>query len=208
MRGPQFTLRQIAVAIAVIGVFCAFFVTNPMASLFLATQSLAIASGFLIALLVRRSVEKFSGISMKSPRILLILILAAIGVAALAFTIVNSGALQFDFNFYWLHFALIFSLPFLLGFVIYQVSQGPFRFRLTAETLTLIALLALTGWTWRPPQVCSRARRRCRMHWLQRSRLGLRKRTTQRDATPFSDARATGSVAELSRCDVRRSGMG
>ncbi len=151
MRGPQFTLRQILVAIAVIGVLLAILVRDPMTLVFLATTSIPVAIGFMSAMVVRRRVEKFSGYSMKSPRILLILILAGIGVGALAFTIVDSGVVQF--KFYWLHLALIFSLPTLLGFVIYQVSQGSLRFRLTAEILTLFALLALTGWTWRPPHL-------------------------------------------------------
>jgi hypothetical protein len=151
MRGPQFTLRQTAVAIAVIGVLLAILVRDPMALVFLATASIPVAVGFTFARMVRRGVEKFSGYSMKSPRILLILILAAIGLAALAFTILNSDVLEF--NFYWLRLALILSLPTLLGFVIYQVSQGSLRFRLTVEIVTLFALLALTGWTWRPPHL-------------------------------------------------------
>jgi hypothetical protein len=43
MRGPQFTLRQIAVAIAVIGVLLAILVRNPMALVFLATASIPVA---------------------------------------------------------------------------------------------------------------------------------------------------------------------
>jgi hypothetical protein len=85
------------------------------------------------------------------------LILAAIGVAASAVTILNSDTLEF--NLFWLRMALIFSLPTLLGFVIYQVSQGSLRFRLTAEILTLFALLALTGWTWRPARLIRAAER-------------------------------------------------
>ena len=151
MRGPQFTLREIEVAIAVFGVFLAILVRDPMALVFLAAASIPVAIGFLIALAVRRGVEKFSGYSMKSPRILLTLILAAIGVAALVVTILNAGVL--GFNSYGLRLLLEYSLLILLGFVIYQVSQGSLRFRLTAEILTLFALLAFTGWTWRPPKL-------------------------------------------------------
>jgi hypothetical protein len=151
MRGPQFTLRQLVVAIAVIGVCLALLVQNPLQSVFLATASLPVAVGFIIGLVVRRGVEKFSGHSMKGPRILLILILAGISVGALAIKILKSDALEL--GLFGLREVLYVSLPTLLGFVIYQVSQGSLRFRLTVEIVTLFALLALTGWTWRPPHL-------------------------------------------------------
>ena len=51
MRGPRFTLCQVAIAIAVIGVLLASWVQMPMSSEFLATASIpgAVAVGFAIA---------------------------------------------------------------------------------------------------------------------------------------------------------------
>ena len=200
---PEFTLRQIQIAIAVIGILLAIVILNPMAPVFLATASIPVATGFMIALAVRRGVEKLSGYSMKSPRVLLILILAAIGVAALAVTILNSDALKFGHS--GLQLALICSLPTLLGFLIYQVCQGSLRFRLTAEILTLFAVLALTGWTWRPPSLIRAAERADALAsqvsaWAERTCTPKKRDSLRRESEWFA--------AELYRCDVRRFGMG
>ena len=98
MRGPQFNLREIEIAIAAIGVLFVIFVWDPMTLVSPGDSRRCppAPGGFMIAWVLRRGVEKFSGYSMKSPRIRLILILAAIGVAALAITILNSDALKVD----------------------------------------------------------------------------------------------------------------
>ncbi len=157
MRGPQFTLRQVEIVIALIGVLLAILVQNPTSLVPLAMASMPVSIGFFIALLVRRSVEKINGISMRSPRILLAMILAGIGVAALAVTILMRAPLAYEFPA--LRETMVVSILASLGFMIYQVSQGSFRFRLTVEILTLIALLAFTGWAWRPARLIRAAER-------------------------------------------------
>lgn len=148
MQDLRFTLRQIAIAIAVISVVLAFLVLEPMSAELLATASIPAAVGFMIAALVRYGVEKISGCSMRSPWILLILILVGMGFASLAITILNRDPRALDSPV--LRLTVVLSIPTLLGFVIYQVSQGSVRFRLTIEILTLVALLALSAQTWRP----------------------------------------------------------
>lgn len=145
MQDLRFTLRQIAIAIAVISVVLAFLVLEPMSAELLATASIPAAVGFMIAALVRYGVEKISGCSMRSPWILLILILVGMGFASLAITILNRDPRALDSPV--LRLTVVLSIPTLLGFVIYQVSQGSVRFRLTIEILTLVALLALSAQT-------------------------------------------------------------
>ncbi len=155
MLGPQFTLRQVAIGIAVIGVLLALCVQNPLQSAYLASVSIPVAVGFGIAALARRGIEKTSGYWMRNPDILLILILAAMGAASLAATIAIPDDRGSDF----FAFGLVFSIPTLLGFVIYHVSQRSLRLRLTLEILTLIALLALSAWTWQPRPLLQAAER-------------------------------------------------
>jgi hypothetical protein len=157
MRGPRFTLRQSAIGIAVIGVLLAFWVQNPMSAELLAIASIPVAAGFLIASLVRRGVEEIRGYSMKRPGVLLILIMRGLGLGftSLAVTILILDPItrrslvppQ----------AVILPTPTLLGFVIYLVSQRSLRFRLTVEILTLVGLLTLSAWTWRPQKVIQAA---------------------------------------------------
>jgi hypothetical protein len=148
MRGPRFTLRQVAIAIAVISVVLAFWVRSPIPLESLVEVSLPVALGFLMASLVRHEVERMSGCSMRSPRTLLILIGAGIGSATLAVAILIGKSFSADTQN--LQLVLVYSIPALLGFVIYQVSQGSLRFRLTLEIVTIVVLLALSGWKWRP----------------------------------------------------------
>jgi hypothetical protein len=148
MRGPRFTLRQVAIAIAVISVVLAFWVRSPIPLESLVEVSLPVALGFLMASLVRHEVERMSGCSMRSPRTLLILIGAGIGSATLAVAILIGKSFSADTQN--LQLVLVYSIPALLGFVIYQVSQGSLRFRLTLEIVTIVVLLALSGWRWRP----------------------------------------------------------
>jgi hypothetical protein len=151
MRGPRFTLRQVAIAIAVISAVLAFWVRSPIPLESLVGDSIPVALGFMIASLVRHEVERMSGCSMRSPRIVLILIGAGIGSASLAATILIGNSLSRDAQN--LQLIMGYSIPTLLGFVIYQVSQGSLRFRLTIEIVTIVVLLALSGWTWRPQNV-------------------------------------------------------
>ncbi len=157
MLGPRFTLRQIAIAIAVIGILLAFWVQNPLQSAYLTTALIPVAFGFSIAALARRGMERTSAYWIRNPDILLILILAAIGVASLAVTILIPDPHASEFFAFGL--AIVFSIPTLLGFVIYQVSQRSLRFRLTVEILTLIALLAFSAWTWQPRPLLQAAER-------------------------------------------------
>lgn len=153
MEGPQFTLRQAAIAIAVIGIVLAICVENP----FLAMVLIPLAVGFVIGSLLRHCVEKASGCSMKRPSVLLILILAGVGLASLAVTVLIRDPRFLDSLV--LRWIVFHSIPTSVGFVIYQVSQGSLRFRLTAEILTLVALLILSGWTWRPRNLIQAAER-------------------------------------------------
>ena len=157
MRNPRFTLRQVALAIAAIGVLLAFWVREPMPLEFLATVSIPVAIGFMIASLVRHEVERVSGCSLRSPRILLILILVGIGSASLGVTILVRNFLARDAHE--LQLIVAYSIPTFLGFVIYQVSQGSLRFRLTIEILTIVALLALSARIWRPIELIGAAER-------------------------------------------------
>jgi hypothetical protein len=157
MRNPRFTLRQVAIAIAAIGVLLAFLVQERTPLESLVGDSIPVAIGFMIASLVRHEVERTSGCSLRNPRILLTLMLVGIGYASLAVTILVRNFLARDAHE--LQLIVAISIPTSLGFVIYQVSQGSLRFRLTIEILTIVALLALSARIWRPMELIGAAER-------------------------------------------------
>ena len=155
MLGPRLTFREITIPIAVIASLIAYWVLNPWASAFVSTASIPVAVGFVIGYLVRHGDQKIDGYSMMSPPILLILIHAGFGVACFALTIFIPGSLSLGFSA--LVLSVVFAIPTLLGYVIYQVSQRSLRFRLTVEILTLLAVLALSAWIWRPQHLLQAA---------------------------------------------------
>lgn len=154
MPGPQFTLRQMAIGIAVIGVLLAISIQNPGAFVLVVIPA---ALGFGLATLTRRSAANACRFPMTSPPILLILTLAGLGAISLAIAICSPDTGPSEF----LAFALagLFSIPTFLGVVIYHVSRRSLRFRLTVEILTLLALLAFTAWAWQPRYLLQAARR-------------------------------------------------
>jgi hypothetical protein len=143
-----------AIAVAVIGVLLAILVQNPTAFVVVVIPA---ALGFGFAALTRRSAAKASRFPMTSPPILLILILAGIGAISLAITIYSPGTDPSEFVAFTL--TGLFSIPTLLGVVIYHVSRRSLRFRLTVEILTLLVLLAFSAWTWQPRNLLQAAMR-------------------------------------------------
>jgi hypothetical protein len=154
MPGLRFTIRQMAVGVAVIGVLLAILIQNQAAFVLVVIPA---ALGFGVAALTRPSAAKASRFPMTSPPILLILILAGIGAISLAITVYSPDTGPSGF----VAFALIglFSIPILLGVLVYHVSRRSLRFRLTVEILTLLALLALSAWTWQPRNLLQAAMR-------------------------------------------------
>jgi hypothetical protein len=154
MPAPQFTLRQMAIGIAVIGVLLGILIQNPGA---LVVVGIPAVLGFGFAALTHRSTSSASRFPITSPPILLILILAGIGAISLVISIYSPDTGPSEF----VATALtgIFSIPTLLGVVIYHVSRRSLRVRLTVEILTLLALLTFSAWAWQPRYLLQAANR-------------------------------------------------
>lgn len=149
------------VAILVIGGVLAVVIRNPELSLFLLILSVPTFFGFLICRRFEASLKNWAAWKefLRRPQVTLRQIAIAIAIIAVFLAV----AIQVP-DFWELLFSIVgLSVWLSPGILIYLLSKASARVRLTLEILSLIALLALSSWTWRDQFYFNQADRAARL---------------------------------------------